>query len=124
MVINTYPSRAYGVIDFRCGDVNAGYVHVRRRHQNDWQQVVNLAGGGGNWDDLMEFVTAQSIQAPSPGYPIGIGGGKACFTTPALIVDSSGSVIRTLAPTVIVSINNKKVITSIPTTGRPTCNAD
>ena len=72
----------------------------------------------------MEFITAQSVQAPSPGYPIDIGGGKACFTTPAQIISRSGAVVRTLAPTVVISTSNKKVITSIPTTGRPTCRAD
>lgn len=122
-VINTYQSRNYGAIDLKCGDSNSGYVHIRERHQNDWQQVVNIAGGGGNWDDLMEFITGQSISAPSPGYPINIGNGKACYTTPALIYSSSGVVVRTLAPTVVVSTNNKKVITSIPTTGSPSCNA-
>ncbi len=123
-VVSTYASRTSGNIDLKCGDSASGYIHIRERHENDWRQVVNIAGGGGNWDDLMDFVTKQSVEAPLPGYPRDIGSGKLCFTTPALIVDSAGNVVRTLAPTVIVSNNNKKVITSIPTTGSPSCNSN
>lgn len=121
-VVNSYTSARRGVIKLRCGDSASGYVHIRQRHQRDWQRVVDLAGGGGgNWDDLMDFITQQAIESPSPGYPKDMKGGKECYTTPALIFSSSGVVVRTLLPTVIVSRDNKKVITSIPTTGSPSC---
>lgn len=121
MRISTFVSRQFGLISLRCGDARSGYVHIRTRHQKDWQRVVDMAGGGGNWDDLMEFVTRQSIEAPSPGYPREIRDGKLCFTTPAMILSRSGLVIRVLSPTVITSRDNRKVITSIPTTGSPSC---
>lgn len=120
-VVNSYKSAKRGVIKLRCGDSASGYVHIRQRHERDWQRVVDLAGGGGNWDDLMDFITQQAIESPSPGYPKDMRGGKECYTTPALIFSSSGVVVRTLMPTVIVSRDNKKVITSIPTTGSPSC---
>lgn len=47
-VVSAYNSAVLGVIKLRCGDGGSGYVHIRERHQRDWQQVVNLAGGGGN----------------------------------------------------------------------------
>lgn len=123
-VISTYAAQTLGNIDLKCGDSSSGYVHIRERHQNDWQQVVDLAGGGGNWDDLMEFVTKQSIEAPSAGYPVSIGSGKICYSTPALIINDAGATVRVLTATVVVSSNNRKVITSIPTTGSPSCNSD
>lgn len=95
-VISTYVSRTLGSVDLKCGDGNSGYVHIRQRHQNDWQQVVNIAGGGGNWDDLMEFVTKQSIQASSAGYPRNIGDTKECYSTPTLILSSSGVTVGVL----------------------------
>lgn len=119
--VTTYTSRALGTIRLRCGDSRDGYVHIRQRHERAWQRVVDIAGGGGNWDDLMDFMTRQAIEAPSPGYPEDVGRGKLCFTTPALIISNEGVVVRTLMPTVIVSRDNKKVITSIPTTGSPDC---
>lgn len=120
-LVNSFQSQAYGSLALFCGNANYGYVHIRQRHERDWQQVVDLAGGGGNWDDLMDFVTKQAIEAPAAGYPKPIGDGKACYTTPALILNSAGQVVRTLMPTVIISENNRQVITSIPTTGQPTC---
>lgn len=119
--ISTYSSSPFGDIDLRCGDWRDGYVHTRKRHERDWQRIIDLAGGGGTWDDLMDFVTRQAIEAPSPGYPIDQENGKTCYTTPVEIVRADGTIIRTLMPTVIVSIDNTKVITTYPTTGSPDC---
>jgi len=122
--VQNFQAKGLGKIDLFCGDSASGYVHIRSRHQADWQAVINLAGGGGNWDDLMVFAVNASVTAPSSGYPFNIGNNKWCYTTPIQIKNSKGVVVRTLHPTVVVSTNNKKVITAFPTTTAPSCNSD
>lgn len=122
--VQSFQAKGLGKIDLFCGDSASGYVHIRSRHQADWQAVINLAGGGGNWDDLMVFAVNASVTAPSPGYPFNIGNNKWCYTSPVIIRKANGVVVRTLHPTVIVSTNNKKVITAFPTTTAPSCNSD
>ncbi|MDO5052020.1 MAG: hypothetical protein Q4E05_03900 [Pseudoclavibacter sp.] len=53
--------------------------------------------------------------------PQRIPGQKVCYSTPVQIRDSQGNVVDTMNPSVIVSENNKHVITSIPTSNTPHC---
>lgn len=118
--VTSYLAVAIGEASLFCGDAYSGYVHIRSQHGSQWQQVVDMAGGGMNWDDLMDFATKSALWVPSPDYPVNVGDGKYCYTTPILIKNSQGQVIKSMSPTVIVSVNNRKVITSIPTT-TPSC---
>ncbi|MDQ0410449.1 hypothetical protein QF007_001572 [Clavibacter michiganensis] len=104
-----------GHVDLFCGDDRSGYVHIRTEHQVDWQTVVDGAGGGANWDDFMVFATGSIVTSPGPGFPEDEGDGKLCYSAPILIKDEDGNVVDTYNPTVIVSANNKKIITSFPT---------
>ncbi|AJW78550.1 hypothetical protein DZF92_13555 [Clavibacter michiganensis subsp. insidiosus] len=73
------------------------------------------AGGGANWDDFMVFATGSIVTAPAPGFPKDVGDGKLCYSAPIIIKNAEGNVVDTYNPTVLVSGNNKKVITSYPT---------
>ncbi|WP_445337401.1 hypothetical protein [Clavibacter sp. CFBP 8614] len=107
-----------GHLDMFCGDKDdddmwvSGYNHIRDRHQGDWQAIVDSAGGGGNWDDLMMFMTDQSIRADDPEPE---GDSKLCYSTSIEIHDEDGALLSVYNPTVIVSANTRKVITSYPT---------
>ncbi|MFB2583037.1 hypothetical protein ACEXQD_17445 [Herbiconiux sp. P15] len=116
--VKSYDTAELGKIDLFCGDSASGYVHIRDRHEGAWQAQLDSLGGGTNWDDWMEYQVASAVMDPASGYPIYIGDDKACFTAPIEIVNSYGDVEDTFYPTVIVSMNNKKVITAIPTTDK------
>ncbi len=112
-----------------CGDDNSGYVHIRKNHQTDWQTLLNnideLTGirSPSNWDDFMMYATTASLQGPVPGFPFDIGNQKLCYTAEIdfykYYSDRPPMLLKTIYPSIIVSDNNKKVITSIPTTGAP-----
>lgn len=107
-----------GHIDMFCGDKNSddvwvsGYNHIRERHQTDWQGVVDSVGGGGNWDDLMMFMTDQAMAEDDPEEE---GDSKLCYTAPVEMHKADGTLVGVYNPTVIVSANNARVITSYPT---------
>jgi hypothetical protein len=104
-----------------CGDSNSGYVHIRERHQRDWQAPVNDMGGG-NWDDFAEFAIQMSLEHPAAGYPKNIGGNKRCYSTPITMLKNDGTAYKTLNPSVIASYNNQLVITAFPTVAGANCN--
>lgn len=122
--VKSYDVPVLDHIDMLCGDDASGYVHIRKNHENDWQTLVDKYGGGTNWDDFMEYALAQSVTAPSDGYPIDIGGDKYCYTTPIEIFDRDGNPLATINPTIIVSANNKKIITAVPTTDKVSSNCN
>lgn len=114
-----------GTIDLFCGDSKSGYVHIRTRHQKDWQAVIDKTHGGGTlWDDSMVASTSQIVSHPSAGYPKPEGNGKLCYTAPIVIHDPETKTVSTYNPTVIVSQNRKLVITSFPTNASPNCTGD
>lgn len=113
-----------GVIDLKCGTSTAGYVHIRERHQKDWSYFTTKYPIGGTWDDFMWFATKSAIATPAAQYgmPKRIGKtGKVCYSTNVQIKNPKGIVMDSLNPSVIVSENNKYVITSIPTSNSPHC---
>ena len=114
-----------GTIDLFCGDSKSGYVHIRERHQKDWQAVIDRTHGGGTlWDDFMVASTSQIVSHPSAGYPKSEGSGKLCYTAPIVIHDPETKTVSTYHPTVIVSQNRKLVITSFPTKAAANCTGD
>jgi len=114
-----------GKIDLFCGDSRSGYVHIRTRHEKDWQAVIDKThGGGALWDDFMVASTSEIVSDPSAGYPKSEGSGKLCYTAPIVIHDPETKTVSTYHPTVIVSENRKLVITSFPTKAAPNCDDD
>ncbi|MEY4102653.1 MAG: hypothetical protein RIR88_787 [Actinomycetota bacterium] len=120
VVITSYLAASIGSVSLLCGDAYSGYVHIRSNHGSEWQQIVDQSGGGANWDDLMDFAAKSALWVPSEGYPKGVGDGKLCYTAPIQIKNQQRQVIRNMSPTIIASLNNRKVITAIPTTN-PSC---
>lgn len=99
-----------------CGTTSgSGYLHIQATHQGDWQARVTAAGGGAAWDDLMDFATAESLA--TPGTWSALTNNKTCYSTPVEIYDAYTLRLKfVFNPTVIVSNNNRLVITSYPTT--------
>lgn len=67
--------------------------------------------GGGKWDDLMNWAVNAILTQPlhtfvEPGL-------KACYTAPIQIIQN-GKVVSTFYPTVIISTNNRVIITAYP----------
>lgn len=117
------PSTKDGLVALKCGNDKVGYVHIRKEHEKDWQSILNQYPIGGTWDDYMLFATKNSLQAPDPslGMPQVIPGDKRCYSTPVQIKNPDGVVMETIHPSIIVSMNNRVVITSFPTSSSPHC---
>lgn len=60
----------------------------------------------------MAYVSKSSLSSPSAIY--GAGFGKTRYTTPVNMINHRNGDKVTLRPTVVISSNNKKVITSFP----------
>lgn len=112
-------SKHNGNIDLKCGNKDNGYVHIRSRHEGDWN---NAKGGfAGYWDDFMLYSTINALQAPS--YSRQQNSTTRCYVTPIQVfkkVNRKPVYQKTIYPRVAVSTNNRKVITSFPT-GNKTC---
>jgi hypothetical protein len=112
--VASFASSVDGVVSLKCGTVSDGYIHIRNRHQSSWE-IQNL--GGFFWDDDMVWATSRALIAPAS--VIDRPGSKRCYTTPIQVfryVNGAMQLVKTINPTVLVSTNNKIVITSIPTT--------
>lgn len=112
--VETFASKHDEDIVLYCGDSNSGYIHIRERHEEDWEK--QKGGEKGHWDDYMVFVTRSALESPS--YSAGKPNDKRCYTTPIEVyefIDGNPVKQKTFNPTVMVSVNNKKVITSYPT---------
>lgn len=118
VVVREFETSRLGTVSLKCGDDSNGYVHIRQRHERDWQAWIDAAGGGALWDDFMAYATNASLVGPSEGYPRFVGSGKWCYTTPIIIRSPAGD--DTFMPSVFVSEHNKTVITAYPTR-TPSC---
>ena len=117
-----------GHVDLFCGDSNSGYVHIREAHEAEWQALKDKIDAlygeptAATWDDVMLGATDASLTAPGSGYPIDIGDGKLCYSSDYSFCGSDGALLKTIHPTIIVSQNNLKVITSVPASSAVTSN--
>ncbi|WP_202565801.1 hypothetical protein [Agreia sp. COWG] len=109
-----------GHIDLFCGDGASGYIHIRDGgdnevgHQDEWQAFADEASPPIDWDDLMVGAAGDAILTDKT--PTNQGNQKLCYTsTVELTDDDTGRVVDTIQPTIIVSSNNKLVITAYPT---------
>ena len=114
VVVSSFTSKFDGALKLKCGDSASGYVHIRSRHQPEWEAQKP---GSGLWDDYMVWASAQALTSPVlANTQIG---NKRCYTTPIdlfQVVNGQQVYWKTLNPTVVVSMNNKILITSIPST--------
>lgn len=112
-VITTWSSKYQGNVALQCGKATtSGYNHISARHKVEWQNLINRFGGGSSWDDFMAYVTKAALSSPSAIY--GAGFEKVCYTTPINMINHNNGDKATLSPTIIISSNNKIVITSYP----------
>lgn len=110
-----YFSGFQGRIDLTCGDSGFGYKHIEASHQSQWAYYSSIVGG--SWDDFMSFAADETLWAPSNIWDVG--GNKLCYTAP--IVFTNGSTSFTIYPKIIISKNNRWVITAYPTSTPYTC---
>ncbi len=109
------------IIELQCGySTGHGWKHIQAEHQSQWQDRINAAGGGGNWDDLMSWSNETILGWSMTDVPDGTN--KRCVSAPIMMYDRQGTFLFTFWPTVAVSTNNLRVITSIPTTST-NCNS-
>lgn len=114
-VIDKYPSKSHGTISFHCGNTSFGYLHIKVRHpESQWRAQM---GGPGSWTAYMRYLQRSALKAPKTmsNQP----NGKACYSTPVQVyrlVNGKAQYWKTINPSVIISTNNKKIITSIPST--------
>lgn len=111
--VASFASRFDGKVLLRCGSDSRGYVHIRSRHEQDWK---NQMGGPGNWDDYMVWASDNALRAPAVA--VTQPGNKRCYSTPIAVyrqVNGQRQNWNTFQARVIVSINNKIVITAFPT---------
>lgn len=108
--IASYNSLKDGVVDLKCGDSKSGYVHIREEHEDDWEK--RKKGWPGYWDDLMVQAVKESVE--NGHMTLNQGNGKRCYAG-TVQIKYDGELVDEFYPTTIVSMNNKKIITSIPT---------
>ena len=114
IVVSSFTSKFDGAINLKCGDSASGYIHIRANHQPQWQAQMT---GPGLWDDYMVWASRQALSAPLVA--LTQSGNKRCYTTPIRlyqVVNGVSSYWKTINPSVVVSMNNKILITSIPST--------
>lgn len=112
--VESFSTTAYGTVNLLCGTSTSGYIHIRVRHETQW---VSQMGGPGAWDDYMVWASGNALQYPKVSNFQS--GQKRCYTTPIKVYRVQNGVTtywKTFNPTVVISTNNKIVITSIPTT--------
>lgn len=112
-VIDKYPSKSHGTISFHCGNSKFGYKHIRAQHpESQWRAQM---GGKGPWTAYMRYLQRSALK--SPNKMRNQSGGKACYSTPVQVyrlVNGTSKYWKTINPSVVISKNNKRIITSIP----------
>lgn len=106
-----------GKVKLLCGNSKAGYRHINSKHSKQWVDVVTWDGRGraSEWDSLMTQATAATLSHPDRIYSEK--GSKLCYG--AKITSwrkKNGKVVKqkTWNTAVVVSKNNKTVVTAYP----------
>lgn len=112
--IALFLSKYDGLVKLTCGNDNTGYVHIRTRHASQWfRQTPEYR----NWDDFMVWSVAGILKKPE--LVTLKSGQKRCYSSAIKFVRRvAGEPVetKTIYPVVLVSMNNKLVITSYLTT--------
>lgn len=110
--VETFTTAHDGTVNLLCGTTTSGYIHIKNSHATQWASQM---GGPGAWDDYMVWATANALQYPAASHLQS--GQKRCYTTPIRVykvVNGQPQYLKTFNPTVVISTNNKIVITSFP----------
>ena len=111
-VVRSYHSTKDGDIDLKCGTSSDGYIHIREEHESQWNDQKKEWPG--YWDDLMVQAVKDSVE--NGHVSVEQKGNNRCYAGTVQIKNPKGQAVNTFHPSTIVSMNNRKVITSIPTT--------
>lgn len=102
-----YPA---GRTALKCGNSKVGWLHIQKDHASQWQK--SLAGLPGDYGDIADFSISQGL-----GWAYGSvaeTGGKTCFIAPIQIKDADDNILSKFWVHVIVSQQNRQVITAYP----------
>ena len=100
-----------GSYALQCGTpTQHGYRHIENEHQAQWEQKRISFSVGGSWDDLMNGMVKLALN--NPQYSKIQAGSKACYQGTYPVQWSPYCPWQSV--TVIVSTNNKRIITAFP----------
>lgn len=109
-----------GKTSLKCGNSSYGFKHIQQRHAAQWISRYAKLGptNGLDWSDILDFALTTTLDAPYIANPIRPGSAnKTCF---AGIVEArsypGNKLLFRYEPTVVVSQNNRHIITAIPST--------
>lgn len=115
-----YSGGFQGQVDLKCGDDNSGYKHINQRHSGQWVERTTWHGAAPSSDWDLWLLTYIDVTLRYPSKVISQAGQKSCYEAPFTQQwkNSKGQVLdsRTWYVVVIISQNNRKIITSYPPT--------
>ena len=115
-VLEKFKSKYDKTIRLECGTNNGfGFNHINKSHPKS--QWVKQMGGKGSWTEYQQYLIRVAVTKPSKvkSQP----GNKRCYQAPVKVYKMSNGkpkYWKTIEPSVIVSKNNKRVVTAMPTT--------
>lgn len=116
-VLEKFPSKYDGTIKLECGSPTGyGLKHVLNSHPE--QQWRNQMGGPGNVQDFIKYLIRGSLTAPAQKANVKPNQTR-CYSTPTRIyelVNGKPKYKKTINASVVASVNNKRVVTAIPST--------
>ncbi|WP_459545561.1 hypothetical protein [Nocardia sp. X0981] len=100
----------FGEWKLLCGNDRSGYRHIQQRHMSDWENLAAIEGR--NWRDIADMAMSKAHDAPDWHGPVR--DGKYCHTGQIYLVNrATGTIAKTVQPTVIVNANGV-IVTASP----------
>ena len=119
-VIDKYPSTRDGIISFHCGNSEFGFNHIKKNHpEHEWHGIM---GGKASWTAYLRYLQRSALKRPNLVRTQDRQ--KVCYTTPVelyRVIAGKPKYWKTVHPSIIISANNKKIITTVPSSRRSTC---
>jgi hypothetical protein len=112
------------VIKLECGyhnssnDTGFGWWHISGGHESQWRGRITQVNGdttGAGWDDLMSFANETNLGWPFTDVPRGSNNTR-CVSAPIMTYNNKGEWQYTFTPSIVFATDNKRIITSIPST--------
>lgn len=115
-VLEKFKSKHDKTIRLECGTKSGfGFNHINKSHPKS--QWVKQMGGKGSWTEYQQYLIRAAVTNPSK--VTSQANNKRCYHAPVKLYKMSNGkpkYWKTIEPSVIVSKNNKRVITAIPST--------
>jgi hypothetical protein len=117
-------------VRLKCGDSGYGYKHIRERHENDWQNVLNRAVAAGyepsdqgidSWDDLMAASAGEAITWPEYRWENATNQTTCVVAEIYLVNVDTGQILYSFQSRAAFSNTNDRLITAFPQSQRD-CN--